>query len=124
LRALSETTLDARDFQGVLAAQGKPSIIITETEYNELSRYLFLHRSENWLADFIAVECAVFEKGQHLTPHDVIHFLVGNMDQWDGDIDTTKRMLRDFPAMFQTEVAACVANAPISVQISRKRSAR
>jgi hypothetical protein len=89
-------------FYGILAAQGEPGLVLDEGEFDVLRRYLSVHRDGFWLSGFIDCECQSFENGYRKSPEEIIEGLVGDeLDQHELHVEVTRRMLRDFPAMFQ-----------------------
>ena len=70
-------------------------------EHETLLRYLAVQRSGSWLAEFMDVECRIFETHKQRTPEEVIRGLVGSeLPGFDCDVRTTKKMLKLHPDLF------------------------
>jgi hypothetical protein len=97
---------------------------ITPAEFHQLRDYLAALRGGYWFAGCVAIECEAFVKGQRLTPTEIIQHIIGvEVGEFECAVLTTEAMLRDFPAMFQTEGAA-VAQPPASAPLCKKEPQR
>ena len=93
---------------------------ITLEEFHKLRDYLYTLRGSYWFAERVSLECKAFVEGQRFAPTEIIqHIIGGEVGEFECAVSTTEAMLRDFPAMFQTEGAA-VAKTPASAPVCKK----
>ena len=108
-------------YNGVLAciAETDGYDEITLGEFHKLRDYLYTLRGSYWFAERVSLECEAFVEGQRFAPTEIIQHIIGaEVGEFECAVLTTEAMLRDFPAMFQTEgtVAKTPASAPVSAR--------
>ncbi len=82
-------------------------ILLEESHAETLLELAAILKNGSWIGDFIA-SMAILEREQRLTPMDVARGLVNDIQQFDIDLDITRRTLRLYPTLF----AAAAASEP------------
>jgi hypothetical protein len=89
----------------VYLRRGDKFTTISQKEHEMMLRFLELQRAGDWLAKFVDTQCRLYAEGHRQNPKEVIEALAGNeLEEFDCGIETTRKMLKEYPELFQAEV--------------------
>ena len=112
IESYNQSTLD-EGIGGILARYGGKDTLreISEMEFDHLAKYLVLARSHDWMALFIRTEIEHYAYcNGRSTPAEVVKRLVGEMEQFNIQVDIAEQMLRKYPELFREEIAKLATN--------------